>query len=226
MNAIKKIGLLCLILFTMPVIAANEDFMEGRDYTHLSKNIRTQSAVTNLIKRDPHQVQVLLFFNYGCSACAKLEPKFEQWVSSQQNNTEVVVYRFPVGYQDQWNMFSKLYFVMMDIEPKKNLNEKIFDAVHNRNLKLWQEEEMRNFFIANGYQAKHFDTVFNSPQIEEQVKYSEKIANAYAIAGTPMIVINGVNSSYLLSIDQADSVERLCEVLNYLVAKETASNSY
>lgn len=225
MNAIKKIGISCLILFAMPVVA-NQDFMEGRDYTHLSKIVRSQSTIANLIKKDPHQVQVLLFFNYGCSACAKLDPKFEEWVKSEKDNSELVVYRFPVGYQDQWQMFSKLYFVMLDMEPKKDLNEKIFNSIHSGNLKLWQEEEMRNFFIANGYQAKEFDTVFNSPLVESQIKYSREIANAYFIDGTPMIVINGVNSSYLLSIDQADGIDRLCEVLNYLVAKETAKNSY
>lgn len=226
MNVIKKISVLLLFIFTMPCMAANQDFTEGQDYTHLPKDVRAKYCVSELIKQDPHKVQVLLFFNYGCSACAKVDPKFEAWAESQRNNRELAIYRFPVGYQDQWKMFSKLYFVMLDIKPKRDLNDTIFDAIHRRGLKLWQEEEMRNFFIANGYKAKDFDTVFNSPRIQEQLKYSEEIANAYSINGTPMIVINGVNNCYLLSIDQADGVDRLMEVLNYLVNKETAKNSY
>ena len=225
MNFIKKVVLLMCVFFAMPIIA-DSGFMEGQDYSHLPKAVKTQSCVTKLINKDPHQIQVLLFFSYGCRACAKLDPEFEKWAESQKNNEELVIYSFPVGFQDQWQMLAKMYYVMLDMKPQKNLSQKIFTAIHKENQKLWQEEEMRAFFINNGYKAKEFDTVFNSPHVSEQLKYADEVANAYSINSTPMIIINGVNSCYSLSVSQAEGIDRLMKVLNYLVRKETAMNSY
>lgn len=225
MDILKKIALLCCILFAIPT-AALAEYTEGDDYSHLPKSVKTHPCVAKLRNTNPHQVQVLLFFNYGCAACAKLETKFDEWADKQKDNNEVVIYRFPVGFQDQWQMLAKMYYVMQDMKPHKDLSQKVFTAVHKDNQKLWQEEEMRNFFIANGYQAKEFDTVFNSPQVQEQLKYADEVTDAYAINSTPMVIVNGVNSCYSLSVSQAEGVDRLMNVLNYLVRKETAKNSY
>lgn len=215
MNMIKKAMILCFMLCPL-LVTADVTFKEGQNYTSLSNAMRAEG--------DPHKVQVLLFFNYGCSACAKLEPKFEKWADSQDGNSKLVIYRYPVGFDEQWTMLSKLYFVMQDIQPKRDLNLKIFNAVHQQDLKLWHEDAMRDFFIANGYSGDNFDRTYNSLRIEQQLKNSQKMADVYAITVTPTIIINGKSSSYSLDIDQADdNIDKLFKILNNVVAREVSN---
>lgn len=53
------------------------------------------------------------------------------------------------------------------------------------------------------------------------MKRAEQLSKAYVIKQTPSIIINGPISSYLLTIDKADSnTEKFFKILNYLIDKE------
>ncbi len=221
MKKIKNLLTLSLIIFTLPAIAVPR-YIEGTDYTRLPNKMRNEPAITQLISDNPNKVQIALFFSFGCQACAKFDPIFEHWVNNQ-NNKKLVIYREPVSFEEDWEDLAKLYYVMQDLKPYKNLNAAIFKAIHEQNLKLWHESEMEKFFIANGYSAEDIKKAYNSYGVEMQAKRADGLAKSYDINQTPSIIINGPEASYLLTVDQAGGDrEKLMKIADYLIAEETS----
>jgi thiol:disulfide interchange protein DsbA len=218
MKQIKHVLTLLLIILCLPTMAAQ--YTEGTDYTRLPNDMRSEPAIAELSANNAHKVQVLLFFNFGCSACAKFEPTFESW-ENKQNNSKLVIYREPVSFEDEWEDLAKLYYVTQDLKPHKNLNEKIFKAIHEQDLKLWHESEMEDFFVSQGYNAEDVKKAYNSYEVDTQAKRADALAKAFDINQTPTIVINGPDGMYMLTVQQAGGdKDKMMKVVDYLIASE------
>jgi thiol:disulfide interchange protein DsbA len=219
MKQIKHVLTLFLIILAVPAFAAPQ-YIEGQDYTRLPSDMRSEPAIAELSANNANKVQLLLFFNFGCSACARFEPTFERW-ESKQNNSKLVIYREPVAFEDDWEDLAKLYYVTQDLKPHKNLNEKIFKAIHEQDLKLSHESEMEEFFVSQGYNVEDFKKAYNSYEVETQAKRADALAKAYDINQTPTIVINGVDAMYMLTVQQAGGdKEKMMKIADYLIATE------
>lgn len=218
----------CLVLATIPALAiaskdSNELFIEGQDYIRLSDKIRKNSDVAKFLSVNPNKIQVVFFFNYGCHACEAFNKPFEKWLDQQQKqkNNKMVIYKFPVSFNSQWEMLAKLYFVMESLDPKMRLNDDIFDAIHKQGLRLWQEPVMKKFFVQHGYTESAFDRAFSSPVVAKQVKRADDLSKGYEITATPDIVVNGPVSSYMLNVVKAgNNVDKLFQILNYVIRRE------
>lgn len=220
MKQIKHVFTLFLIILTLPAFAASK-YTEGTDYIRLSNDMRGEPAIAQLIANNPNKVQLLLFFSFGCSACARFEPTFERW-ESKQSNSKLVIYREPVSFEDDWEDLAKLYYVSQDLTPHKNLNEKIFKGIHEQDLKLWHESDMEEFFIAQGYSADAIKKSYNSYEVEMQTKRADALAKAYDINQTPSIIINGPDGMYLLTVDRAGGDrDKMMKIADYLIAIES-----
>lgn len=219
MKQIKHVLTLLLIILAVPAIAAPQ-YTEGTDYIRLSNDMRSESAIAQLNANNPNKVQLLLFFSFGCSACAKFEPIFERW-ENKQNNSKLVIHREPVSFEDEWEDLAKLYYVEQDLKPYKNLNEKIFNGIHEQNLKLWHESDMEEFFVSQGYSADAVKKSYNSYEVEIQAKQADALAKAFNINQTPSIIINGSDAMYLLTVDKAGGDRnKMMKIADYLIDVE------
>ncbi len=219
----KYLLALCLIFAAFPGMANNQPslFTDGQDYIKLPEQLRRDPDIAQLLMNDPTKVQVLFFFSYGCPACARFDPPFEKWIAKQKTN-KLIIYRFPVVFKEEWAPLARLYFVMKYLDPKQSLDEKIFEEIHQKNLQLWQEPIMKEFFIENGYSAKDFEQAFNSFSVNREIKQTEELSKAYKISQTPTIIINGPIDSYQLNLDKAgNDAEKFFKILDFLIAKET-----
>jgi thiol:disulfide interchange protein DsbA len=173
---------------------------------------------------DPHKVQVLFFFSYGCHGCEMFHTPFDQWAVKQRKapKNKAAIYVYPVSFNAHWAMLAKLYYVMENLDPAGKLNGAIFTAVLKNGIKLWDPEVMKKFFIQNGYTAKQFDQAYNAFNVNRQVKRADDISKAYSIIATPDIIINGPVHSYKLDLVKAgNNIQRLLDIVNYLVARES-----
>ena len=194
-------SILAILLSTSaPIFADTDD-----DYIQLSNDIRNNVAVKNLISKDPNKVQVLEFFSYGCGACARFESGFERWQSTINKN-DVIIYRVPVTFnQDEWQSLANLYYVMRALDPDEKLNTKIFAAIHQQGIRLWEESAMRTFFLDNGYTQAEFDAAYSQYSNNKAAKNADAISDVYGINATPTVIVNGPTGSYLLTISQNNS---------------------
>lgn len=217
MNHFKKFMAVLFILFSVPAWSAS--FVAGKDYTVLSKKIRNNPKVAELISQDPGDTKLFFFFSYGCSACAKFDPSLEQWIKSKTSNVQL--YGFPVTFEDEWRALAKLYFTVKTLDPKQDLSPKIFAAIHQDGAKLWQEDQMKQFFVANGYNAEDFEKVYDSYSTNLEVQKANDIINACAIMSTPTLIVNGLDTSYMLTPAQSGGdYKKFFAVLDYLIAKK------
>ncbi len=219
MNHIKNLISYGLLLISFSAFAA-ATYVEGQDYIPVPKQVREKKNVKELIASDANKVQVLFFFSYGCPACAKFDPMFEKWVAAH-HGSHMALYRFPVSFEADWENLAKLYYVMQDLQPKKDLNAEIFTAIHQQHVDLAQEPAMQKFLVQHGYSAQSVSESFDSYEVRVQAKHADEISVAYNVHETPTIVINGPHSSYLLTPDQtAGDDVKLLQIVSYLVDKE------
>ena len=127
-------------------------FIEGQDYSKLPDSVRTNQSVAQLLASDPHKVQVLFFFNYGCHGCEMFHAPFEKWAVKQKAmpNNKAAIYIYPVSFNSQWAMLARLFYVMESLDPAGKLNNAIFTGIHKNGLKLWDVGVMKKFFIKHG----------------------------------------------------------------------------
>lgn len=224
---IKKILFLCLVFWLPTQLFAADPknlFVEGQDYIKLSDSVRSTPEVAQLLNADPHKVQVLFFFSYGCHGCEIFHKPFNTWAKQQRSapNSKVAVYVYPVSFNPQWHMLAKMYYVMQTLDPQGKLTDAAFTAVLKNRLRLWDPAVMKKFFVQNGFTAGQFDQAYNAFNVNRQVKRADDISRALGIIVTPDIVINGPVNSYKLDLSKAgNNSQRLLQILDYLIARES-----
>lgn len=202
MQNTKKISAIFLIIASL--IGFSQTLYADNGYIRLSDDIRKNPEVLDLLAKNPKKVQILEFFSYACSACARFEPALEHWLDAHTDNA--TLYRVPVTFsQDEWQSLATLYYVMKELDPKQNLNAKIFQAIHQKGMRLWEETVMQQFFIANGYTKAQFDAAFKKYSNNLAAKKADDLSDIYGINETPSVVVNGVNASYLITADLNDN---------------------
>src|ERR1043166_750133 len=94
---------LLLLLGLVKLASAKTEFEPGKDYEQLN-----QSELTNTSDKS-NKVTVIEFFNYGCGACAFLEPKLNQWL--QTKSAEINFEKVPVVFHSDWEFLAKSYYI-------------------------------------------------------------------------------------------------------------------
>lgn len=209
--------------YALPQKTPSPFIVEGQDYTKLPDDIRQNKTVEQLLRTDPNKVQVLFFFSYGCHGCDLFHKPFAKWAAEQnaKSSQKVVIYTYPVSFNTQWGMLARLYYVEQMLEPSGKLADKIFNAVQKQSLKLWDVDIMRKFFEQQGFTAEQFDQAYNSFIIKRQIAKAESVIKAYNVSATPDIIVNGPVNSYKVDIAKAGTnMQRILDVLNYIVARE------
>lgn len=223
---IKRIFVLALLFLPAIAFSAPEKnlFVEGQDYIRLQDNVRTNPYVQQLLMSDPHKVQVLFFFSYGCHGCEMFHTPFEQWASKQRATpkNKVAIYVYPVSFNVLWAGLAKVYYIAAALDPSGKLDSAIFTAIHKKGLKLWDHEILKKFLMQNGYTGVQIDQASNSFMVNRQVKRADDLTKAYSVTATPDIIVNGPVHSYKIDMAKAgNNIPRMLEILNYLVTRET-----
>lgn len=224
---IRGFVLCCITIVVFPgvvlAVEANNLFIEGQDYIKLPDAMRHKPDAEQLLMADPHKVQVLFFFSYACHGCQILHHPFDTWAIKQRkaSKNKVAIYVYPVSFNPQWAMLSKMYYVMQSLDPQGKLNDTIFKAVQKQGLRLWDEAIMKKFFVQHGYTEAEVNQAYNSFSVNRLVKRADDISKAYSIVATPDVVINGPMHSYKLDLSKAgNNIDRVFKILDYLVARE------
>lgn len=222
----RSLIIYAIILFVPTALHAADPknlFNEGQDYIKLDATVRTKPDVEQLLMADPHKIQVVMFFNYGCHGCDMFHKPFDKWVKEMQKKypNKIATYVYPVSFNPQWKMLAKMYYVDQALDPSGKLTDAIFEAAHKKGLKLWEVSVMQKFFVQHGYTVAQFDQAYNAFNVNRQVKRADDVSKAYGIIATPDLIINGPVNSYKIDFAKAgNDVDRLMKILDYLVNKE------
>lgn len=167
---------------------------------------------------DPSKVEVLEFFWYGCPHCYHLEPDLNAWLKKKPANVEFI--RQPAIFNERWGAHAKAFFTAEALGIVEKVHGDFYEAIQNQKRKLETEDELAAFFKEHGIAESDFRKAYKSFAVDTKMRQAATMAQRYGITGTPAIVING---KYRTSGSLAKSFPRMIEIMNELIAQESAA---
>ena len=199
---------LFFILAVMLACGASQadDFKEGVNY----KRIEQQPTSSG------DKIEVLEFFWFGCPHCYAFEPSIEGWLKNKPANVEFI--RVPAVFRPSWALHARLYYALEIMGKDKQLVPEVFSYLHKQRRKLDSIDTILDFVSKHGIDRSEFLDTMNSFAVESRIRKAQQLQKDYAIDGVPAVAING---KYLVTATMAGSHEKMIEVMNYLIQKES-----
>ena len=157
------------------------------------------------------KIEVLQFFYYPCSHCFKLDPFLKAWAKKMPKDVALV--DESTVFSDSMEPMARTFYALEALRQRERLHDKLFNALHMKNMDLSKEATLTDFVVKNGVDRKKFSEAYNSPLTLAKVARSKQLAVDYAIRGTPTLIVDGRYIIYALS------PEKTIQVLNDLVSK-------
>ena len=194
------------LVFTTPVWADDDDYLEGAQYQELPL------APAPL---QDGRVEVVEFFFYGCPHCHSFEPYLEEWLKTNADN--VAFTRVPAIFNGRWEALARAYYTAEILGVMDKIHTPLFDAIHKDHKNIFGQEAIREFFVAHGVSAEDFDNTFSSFAVHNKIRQARQLQQRYRIQGVPTMVIGG---HYVTNATMAGSHTEAVKVTNYLIKKE------
>jgi len=196
------------------------DFVEGKQYERVAPDIISHKNVQEFIAQNTDKIQVLEFFSYACYGCSQVHPILTEWDKEKPKN--VVFYRFPLGFNPQWNVLAKAYYVAKELNQLETFDAKFFKAIHIDHVNLSTDELVKKYFMAEGVPEKSVEDAYRSFNVNRELAKAATMADAYRISLSPVVIINGPSGSYILNAKMAGGKEGFVKIINYLIERESA----
>ena len=180
----------------------------------------------------PGKVEVTEVFSYGCPACNAFLPTMRQLKQSLPANA--VLDYVPAAFQtaEDWPMFQQAYITAQALGVADKAHEAMFDAIwktgelaimdpNTQTLKAKQpsiEDAAKFYARQTGVPVATFLNMAKSMSVDMKIKGDDDLMIQYRIDRTPTIIVNG---KYRLQVESAGGEDKLVELVNWLVAKES-----
>ncbi len=166
------------------------------------------------------KVEVIEVFWYGCGHCFELDPALEKWQAEKPAYVEFV--RVPVIWGPQHRQHAKLFYTMQVLR-RPELHIKVFEFIHQQGVPLMARNEMEAralqfaFLNSHGVSEKDFDAAYDSMTVASNVLRAEELTQKFAVAGVPLMIVNG---KYSTGVNEAGGATKLLSLINDLAASE------
>jgi thiol:disulfide interchange protein DsbA len=136
------------------------------------------------------RIEVLEFFSYGCSHCARINPLIKQWASGLPE--DVSFRRVPVTFgRAAWEHLARLYYALEFSGALDRLDQNVFDAVIKQKTDLYREKKILAWVEQQGIDPDQFAKMFNGFAVETRVARATALTRHYQVDGVPMIAVDG-----------------------------------
>jgi thiol:disulfide interchange protein DsbA len=163
---------------------------------------------------DKGKVSVVEVFWYGCPHCYAFEPYLDKWLKTKPSYVKFS--RLPGVLAESWVPHARAFYAAKQLGVLKKIHQPLFDAIHKYRQPIFDEAQLRKFFVSQGVNGDAFTRAYNSNDVEVRVKEAMEKERRWRITGVPTIIIGG---KYRTSAVQAGSFEGLIKVINELVEK-------
>ncbi|HYB49790.1 MAG TPA: thiol:disulfide interchange protein DsbA/DsbL [Burkholderiaceae bacterium] len=165
----------------------------------------------------PGKIEVLDFFWYGCPHCYAFLPDLEAWRKRQP--ADVAFHHVPVDFGVPGrDAHSKIFYALQALNRVDDMHVKVFDAFHQRHLRLLDRDEIADFMAASGIPREKWLAAYDSFTVASLVNRAHQTVQAYGIDGTPTLACDG---RFLTSpsIVQSHTNTGALAVLDYLIER-------
>jgi thiol:disulfide interchange protein DsbA len=166
-------------------------------------------------------MELVEVFSYMCSHCNTFEPYINSWLKRKPENMEFL--RFPVIFgRKEWEIYARAYVTAEMMGAGEEAHQGMMDKMWKEKVVMRSMEELSEFYGNYGLDAKQFLATSRSFAVDARMRKEQKLIQMYGIRGTPSLVLNG---KYRIAGNEAvPSFDAMLDVVDYLLAKETARN--
>ncbi len=201
--------LLVSVAWAAPAPPGGAKFEAGFDYRLIDPPVRIPGA-------EPGKVTVVEFFWYGCPHCYRFEPYLDKWLGHKPPGAQFI--RIPAPLNPTWTVHARAYYAAKELGVLPRLFQPLFDAIHRKGPALGTEDALAGFFARHGVKPAAFRAAYGSFTVDAEVRRARALAQRIGITGVPTVVVAG---RYRTSLELAGSDQRLIDIVNYLVRKES-----
>jgi len=98
------------------------------------------------------------------------------------------------------------------------LHSALFNAIHIQKLNFKTQQDFLTWLALNGVDEAKANKVYESFPVKVAVNKAKANTYKYRITGVPAFIVNG---KYMVNATSAGSEEKIFEVIDYLIQKET-----
>lgn len=207
--AVVVIGIFAYFYTLVVAEAPGGEFVEGDHYSLVDSPRRVRGD----------KVEVMEFFSYACPHCFEFDPKIRDWVADHKDKIEFV--RTPAVGSNEWRFYAKAYYAMEQLGIVEQDHAKLFNTLHTLHRNLGSLDKLANWIDGQGTTAAAFKQAFNSADVENRVEMADRMGRRFKIVSVPSVIIDG---KYLVHTSQEIGLNRMLDVMNYLVSKEVNEN--
>jgi protein dithiol oxidoreductase (disulfide-forming) len=178
------------------------------------------------------KVEVTEVFSYACPACNLFVPTMHKLKASLPPNAVLDYLPASFNPSEDWPVFQLGYLTAQTLGVADKAHDAMFAAVWQtgelavidpatRNIKshLPAIEDIAKFYKAQaGVPIATFLATAKGFSVDAKVRGAEDLIQRYRVDRTPTMVVNG---KYRVNVESAGDPEKLVELVNWLVAKES-----
>jgi len=160
------------------------------------------------------RIEVIDFFWYGCPHCNQLQPALEGWI--RRKPADVALRRVPAILRDSWAPHARIYYALEQLNEVERLHLKVYYSYHVEKLHMSKPDVTVEWAAANGIDRKRWLDAYHSPEVDARVERAQKLSEAYTVAVTPTLVVDGrylTSGAYVPGADVRDVVSILDDVI-------------
>jgi len=200
----KILAMMAVLLFSTTACA--ENYTAGFEYRSINK----QPVA------DPARIEVVEFFWYGCPHCFHFEPYVKRWLADKPANVDFV--QIPAPLNKSWEIHTKAFYALELMGMQKKVHEKLFEAIHMKKMRLFDEKSLTNFLVKQGVDRDQFKKNLKSFAVNSKLNKARKMMKDYEVRGVPQLAVNG---KYITSGSMAGGYQQMIDVIKFLVDKES-----
>ncbi|GIU28363.1 thiol:disulfide interchange protein DsbA/DsbL [Shewanella schlegeliana] len=202
-QSLSRIAILFAVLMLPMHSVWAAQYKEGVDYVKIAGIPESNKPV------------VREFFSYNCSYCYRQDPFFEQ--AAHLLEGDIQFERTPVGAgRSSWILSQEAYYLAQKFNLTKQVHGNIFTRIHEKGNAFTRPDQLRDFFVGQGLNAKEVEAAMNSTDAKLALMNYDTQAQLAEIRGVPSLVVNG---QYLIK-EQGKTPAELAELVRYLNSLE------
>ena len=187
-------------------LAQGAGFKPGTDYMVLPKPLPSDVA--------KGKIEVLEFFWYNCQHCNAFEPALSAW--SKKLPKDVELKRVPVRFREDFEAQQRAYYVLEALGKVKELQSKMFAAIHVEKQNLAKLDNLMVWAEKNGIPGARFTELFNSFAVVGKAKRAAQLQEQFKVEGVPAL---GVGGRFYVDGSLAGSMDRALQVTDFLLGE-------
>jgi len=206
---LKRLILGLVTLFFCAATSAAQKPTEGVEYLSLNPPQSTDS---------PGKVEVTEFFWYRCPHCYNLEPVLEDWLKKLPR--DVQFRRVPAIFDNEWALDARIFYTLEATGDLARVHKGLFDAIHQQG-GVRQRGEAYMKWVADwlgkhGVDMAKYNAALRSFTVENRLKRSVQMTQAYKIDGVPAIAVQG---RWVVSATATGDRQAMLNVTDYLIGE-------